>query len=108
MATRPVYSTQFMCEGGITGTKFFTCPLDAVAIVRDIDAHEEVGGIGNTMLAFSPSGGVFWGAVRHTTQADELWQWRGRQVLVGGETVEFQSVSGIWAVWMSGYLLQAP
>lgn len=105
---RPVYSTQLLCAAPVLPNTFVTCPTGVVMVVRDIDAHETTGSIGATLLLQSPAGGPFWAASRHTSAADELWQWRGRQVLVGGETIELVTVSGTWAAWISGYLLSTP
>lgn len=108
MAFRPVYSTQLFVSAACPPNQFVTCPTDSVMIVRDIDLCEQSGTVGSSIVIRNPAGGTFFGAKRATTGDIEVFPWRGRQVLVGGETIEIAPNSADWAVWISGYLLSAP
>lgn len=105
---RPIYSTQLLCVAPALPTNFVTCPTGVVMVLRDIDAVEQTRA-GNTICEIqSPAGGdmvIFHGG---TTIETCNFNWRGRQVLVGGESFNVKPSVGTWSVWVSGYLLTVP
>ena len=102
-----VYSTRFIEVSSLTPSAAYTVPAGFVAVVRDLDAVSQgsvavaelvmVGAAGQAIyLAFAPISTSMW------------FGWRGRQVLLAGETLHVDVANGPWDVSVSGYLLTAP
>lgn len=102
---RSVYSVQLLCVAPLLPATFVECPSGVKIVLRDIDVREESGGAPTTLLVNGPAGGSFWAAQRTTAGELGFFQWRGRQVVNPGESVEFIPLSGTWSVWASGYEL---
>lgn len=107
MATA-VYSVRFIAVNSVGGEGTYTVPSGYRAIVRDIDTAQ-VGGEANTpwdcvndSLGYVIAGGFYEGV-------ESYEQWRGRQVVNEGETIETSSGgSGLCSFAVSGYLLTLP
>ena len=83
-------------------------PAGFVYVVRDIDALEQTGTAGATMVLVGQTGAFIWLAGGLTGPAVGNWAFRGRQVYAEGEQVAVKSTLGTWAVSVSGYQLSLP
>ena len=104
----PPYSTQLFSESPLIGGHGFTVPDGAVIVLRDMDVWEASATGSTSFTVGNASGGLLWAVEGGTTFATRYFQWRGRQVFIGGQFVEFNFAGGTWEVQASGYVLTAP
>lgn len=99
----PVYSTRFIAEVGLNGTRTVVCPANFVLVLRDLDAYANVtfasrelylhGSVGQTIYHDA------WGE-----ESQHSSQWTGRQIIQPGESFDVTTTDLI-DVTVSGYLL---
>lgn len=103
-----VYSTLLVAEQGLSAPLSLTVPPGYIWILRDLDLYNG-GGLGSAELFLVGSSGqaIYW--ARQTPGSDaSVFQWRGRQVIEGGQSVTVNVTSGDWDVSLSGYVLSQP
>ena len=106
MASRPVYSAQFLV-GNYTAADnpFFLTPEGMVAVLHSVDVFVPAGdlGIAYYLQDFSTDG-AFWTIQEESTGADASFQWRGRQAFPYGDGFRMFANSN-YSCLASGYLL---
>lgn len=102
----PVYSTRFLAGVGVTTAIVFTCPTGFVTVLRDLDTFY-AGLLVATARLIGSEGQTIWANAFAGGSEPEYASWRGRQVLIAGETVSLDS-SGATDMTLSGYLLTTP
>lgn len=103
-----IYSTRFIGSGVIgAGDLTYTVPTAKVAIVDTIDLviYSAPGGAG-WGAAFLPGGDIFWSTGTAASGAAAYEGWRGRFVLLAGETLKL-GLNGAGGMQATGYLLDA-
>lgn len=104
---RPVYSIRFIEARGLDSTSSYTVPEGFVAVIRDLDAYcDATLGFADLFLHGAGGQAIAWHSWEATTQ--DQFQWRGRQVILAGETFDVEADTGIGVaidVTVSGYLL---
>jgi hypothetical protein len=106
-----VYSTQLCALQGVTENIPFTADAGFITVLRCFDAYwggglpilssvRLIGSSGQTIFEAHPlSDGT-------TTPIDSHhWQWKGRQIIFGGETWAVEAAGGAADISVSGYLL---
>lgn len=106
--TLSVYSHRIYAEAGLNGSYVYTVPAGYVLVLRDIDAYANVTLASREIHVLGSAGQtIWWHAWNSTSNAQETAQWRGRQVLIAGETLTF-TTSDLIDITASGYLLATP
>jgi hypothetical protein len=101
MATYGVYSTRFLHQQRVAGTSSYTVPTGFRAVVKDINvANVSAASAEAQVLA----AGVILAANVIPAEPGVL-RWQGMAVVYHGETIQVVDVSGLLAVYVSGYLL---
>lgn len=98
-----IYSTRFLQELGLSGTATYTVPDGFVAVVRDLDAYQDVLP-GGTVFLEGALGQAIWSETNDAATGKTYQSWRGRQVFQPGETLTV-STDSPWDVTVCGYLL---
>jgi hypothetical protein len=101
-----VYST-LLFRGSVPNGDIsaFTTPAGMVAIVRDIDVVVRTGGASGFSFFDDATGTEFWRV--KPVPSDTVQQWRGRQVLNAGDTLDIENNNADeFSCWVSGWLLQ--
>jgi hypothetical protein len=107
---RPVYSTRFIQQHGLSGSASFAVPSGYVAVVRDVDTFIGTPVGANTLYFHGALGQAIW-FTEGTIGQSQYASWRGRQVFEPGETFDVQADVGVldaYDVTVSGYLLALP
>jgi hypothetical protein len=102
----PVYSTRILQAHGATSGATFTVPAGMVLVVRDVDCYANATGYINFFLIGAAGQAIWWFEWNPTDQKPAMW--RGRQVLLAGETLTTSVSVGIsdsLDYSISGYLL---
>lgn len=101
-----VYSTRFLGWHAEESPPAFEVPTGYIAIVRDLDVYSAGGDLINWTLSVNSV--ATFAAGQFTIEAlGQVGQWRGRQVMVAGELLVYQS-DGSTDGLVSGYLLTLP
>lgn len=101
-----VYSVRFIGTHDLSGLETYTVPDGHTAVLRDFDAFWGVSTAGALVNLFGSAGQVIYQAAWGIN--DVGWRnWRGRQVLYEGETLQVFTSDTI-DVSLSGYLLTNP
>lgn len=101
---RSLYTVRFGAGGpsSTTGAHALgTVPSGRVWVVRDLEGYRTGAGAGIGLWHLGPVYGVEW----NSAAGEQTFQWEGRVVLLAGEALEFQLVSGTWYWIASGYEL---
>jgi hypothetical protein len=108
--SRAVYSTPFGFVPFATTpfTFHYTVPDGFVAVLRDIDVYLSNTNSSQRGVGFEGRSALFW-AITLGGFASGSFQWRGRQVLDPGETIDCIAPAGVQGSGLvSGYLLTLP
>lgn len=111
---RPVYSTVFIREAGLTGRATYTVPAGVIAVVRDFDGYgNNIDPEAALFLVDDLTNGTFfqWQQSLASIGSPTHFQWQGRQVFHPGDAFHCgvaSSVSAAFDVRVSGYLLTTP
>ena len=105
MAIGQVYSERFILVSALNGTQLYTVPAGKRAIVTCVDFLPVDATV--TFFQLGVGGKVVAGKSRSGTDLSS-WQWQGRHVCYGGETIRATSVGGPSNVAVSGYLFADP
>jgi len=101
-----IYSKRFIGVAGATSSVSATVPTGVVWIVRDVDLVA-VSAL-PVHAGFRGNDGQFIYYIQIESGSTELWSgWRGRQVLIAGETLTLQVFAGSVDATISGYELTA-
>lgn len=104
---RPVYSSRFIQQRGLSSSTSFAVPSGFIAVVRDLDAYcDATLGFADLFLEGATGQAIAWHHWDATTQ--DQFQWRGRQVYEPGELIVVTASTGIGVgvdVTVCGYLL---
>jgi hypothetical protein len=99
-----IYSKRLLQAGGLTGSVSATVPDGKIWILRDLDCVVHSGDPGVIVLHGAGGQDIYIGDT--ATTSTTLWYgWRGRQILVAGETVTIEVAAGNWDATLSGYEL---
>lgn len=102
---RSVYSSELAALRNFSGTFTYTVSSGFILVLRDLDASYD-GVTGVEIRLLGSAGQTIWRA--HGDVAHEgPFQWRGRQVILGGQSFQITTTDGA-DVTVSGYLLTAP
>lgn len=91
---------------GLNGTAVYTVPAGFVAVLRDLDAYFGGDIAPQNMFLHGPAGQAIWWN-GWTVLIAGVAQWRGRQVIQGGESFDVTTDAPM-DVSVSGYLLTLP
>jgi hypothetical protein len=101
-----VYSTRFLAWAASEFVPVYVVPSGYVAVVRDADVYSFGGAMTNFKLGVNGIAN-FWAGQFTIIAEAQVAQWRGRQVLMPGEELLFESDEPTDGL-VSGYLLGLP
>jgi hypothetical protein len=104
-----VYSTQLISLAGLIGSHTYTNTLanQFLVVIRDLDVAVTTPAALTTFVLRGPAGQVMW-VVSFPAGVNNYSQWRGRQVLNPGDTIQVQAGPDAVDVMVSGYNLSLP
>lgn len=104
---RPVYSSRFIQQKGLTSSASFAVPAGYIAVLRDLDSFIGTPAGLNSIFLHGALGQAIWWS-EATIGQSQYASWRGRQVFEPGELIVVEVDVGAldaYDVTVSGYLL---